>query len=91
MQKMEIVYLSPGELTPYEKNAKRHPPKQVEQIANSIKQFGWRQPIVVDKDKTVIIGHGRLFAAKEMGGRKRTRRSSRRKNARAVRRREPSG
>ena len=67
MQKMEIVYLSPGELTPYEKNAKRHPPKQVEQIANSIKQFGWRQPIVVDKDKTVIIGHGRLFAAKEMG------------------------
>ncbi|MBO5959310.1 MAG: ParB N-terminal domain-containing protein [Lentisphaeria bacterium] len=63
---MEVVYLSPDDLIPYSGNAKQHPPEQVERIANSIKAFGWQQPIVVDKDRTVIIGHGRLFAAKEL-------------------------
>ena len=38
----------------------------MEQIANSIKAFGWTQPIVVDKDNIVVIGHGRLMAAKEL-------------------------
>ena len=63
---MEIVYLHPNELIPYENNAKVHTPEQVKRIANSIKAFGFQQPIVVDKDNTVIIGHGRLFAAKEL-------------------------
>ena len=63
---MEIVYISPGELIPYENNAKIHTPEQVERIANSIREFGFQQPIVVDKDNVVIIGHGRLFAAKEL-------------------------
>lgn len=63
---MKVEYLSPGELIPYEKNAKQHPPEQVEHIANSIKRFGWQQPIVIDKDNVVIIGHGRLAAAKEL-------------------------
>lgn len=63
---MEVKYVSPGELIPYAKNAKQHPHEQVERIANSIKRFGWQQPIVVDRDNVVIIGHGRLFAAKEL-------------------------
>ena len=63
---MDIVYLRPDELIPYPANIKVHPPAQVDHIANSIKQFGWKQPIVVDKDKTVIIGHGRLLAAKQL-------------------------
>ena len=63
---MEVKYVSPAELVPYAKNAKQHPPEQVERIANSIKRFGWQQPIVVDRDNVVIIGHGRLFAAKEL-------------------------
>lgn len=63
---MEIVYISPGKLIPYENNAKIHTPDQVERIANSIREFGFQQPIVVDKDNVVIIGHGRLFAAKEL-------------------------
>jgi hypothetical protein len=63
---MEVKYVSPGELIPYAKNAKQHPPEQVERIANSIKRFGWQQPIVVDRENVVIIGHGRLFAAKEL-------------------------
>ena len=63
---MEVVYLSPDELIPYSGNAKNHPPEQVEHIANSIKAFGFKQPIVVDRDRVVIIGHGRLLAAKEL-------------------------
>jgi site-specific DNA-methyltransferase (adenine-specific) len=54
-------------LTPYEKNAKKHPRKQIEQVAASIKEFGFNQPIVVDKNNVVIVGHGRLEAAKLLG------------------------
>ena len=63
---MNVQYLSPSELIPYGKNAKRHPAEQVRLIANSIKQFGFQQPIVVDQDNVVVIGHGRLLAAKRL-------------------------
>ena len=67
MQKVEQVeWLSPDELVPYEMNAKTHPAEQVRHIANSIKSFGWTQPIVVDENNVIIIGHGRLMAAKEL-------------------------
>jgi len=56
-----------GRLIPYDKNAKKHPKKQVEQVAASIKEFGFNQPIVVDKNNVVIVGHGRLEAAKLLG------------------------
>lgn len=52
---------------PYEKNAKKHPKKQVEQVAASIKEFGFNQPLVVDRNGVVIVGHGRLEAAKLLG------------------------
>lgn len=54
-------------LRPYSKNAKKHPKKQIEQVASSIKEFGFNQPIVADKDGVVIVGHGRLEAAKLLG------------------------
>ena len=63
---MNVEYMRPDELTPYEGNAKLHPADQVEHIANSIKMFGWTQPIVVDENNVVVIGHGRLMAAKEL-------------------------
>lgn len=63
---MNIVNMNPADLIPYENNTKVHPPEQVDRIAESIKQFGFQQPIVVDKDNVVIIGHGRLFAAKQL-------------------------
>src|SRR3990167_7329414 len=47
---------------PYNKNAKIHPDKQLKQIAKSLKEFGWLQPIVVDKDDEIIVGHGRQMA-----------------------------
>ncbi len=54
-------------IKPYPKNAKKHPNKQVEQIAASIKEFGFNQPIVVDSNNVVIVGHGRLEAAILLG------------------------
>jgi len=50
------------EIRPYEANAKVHPDKQLKQIAASLREFGWRQPIVVDKAGVIIVGHGRYYA-----------------------------
>ena len=55
------------QITPYTKNAKKHPKKQIEQVANSIKEFGMNQPIVVDKQGVIIVGHGRYEALKHLG------------------------
>jgi DNA modification methylase len=49
-------------IQPYADNAKKHPEKQVQLIAKSIKRFGWQQPIVVDKQGIIIVGHGRYSA-----------------------------
>ena len=54
-------------IKPYEKNAKKHPAKQIKQVADSIKEFGFNQPIVVDKKNVIIVGHGRYEAAKLLG------------------------
>lgn len=54
-------------LRPYKKNAKKHPVQQIEAVAESIREFGFNQPIVVDSDNVVIVGHGRLEAAKHLG------------------------
>lgn len=56
-----------AQIKPYERNAKKHDKKQVQQIANSIKEFGFNQPVVIDKDNVCIVGHGRLEAAKLLG------------------------
>jgi len=53
------------EIKPYEKNAKEHPKDQVELIARSIQRFGWRQPIVVNQEGTIVVGHGRWEAFNE--------------------------
>lgn len=64
---MKIIDKSVRDLKPYPQNAKKHPDNQVEFIANSIREFGFRQPLVIDKDGVVVIGHGRLLAAKKLG------------------------
>jgi len=61
---MDIKQIPIGEIKPYEKNAKKHPEKQIKQIADSIQAFGFNQAIVVDKNDVVIVGHGILEAAK---------------------------
>lgn len=67
MKKLKIEYVSIGDLKPYERNAKLHPKEQVEQIKNSIKEFGFNDPVAVWKDSEIIEGHGRLLAAQELG------------------------
>ena len=64
---LKVTYMSPEELVPYENNAKRHPEEQIEQIKESIKEFGFNDPIAIDKNNIIIEGHGRLIAAQEMG------------------------
>jgi len=54
-------------LRPNKRNARTHPKKQIRQLANVIRQFGWTYPILVDEDFEIICGHARWEAAKELG------------------------
>lgn len=67
MDKLNIAYKQIKELKPYKKNAKKHSKEQVEQIANSIKEFGFTQPVIIDKHNSVVAGHGRILGAKKAG------------------------
>lgn len=64
---MKTENMAIGSIRPYDKNSKKHPAKQVDQIANSIKEFGFNQPVVVDSNGVIIVGHGRYEAAKKLG------------------------
>lgn len=64
---MKIEQIDIDKIKPYKLNAKKHPQSQIEGIAESIKRFGFSQPIVLDKKNEIIIGHGRLEAAKIAG------------------------
>lgn len=61
---MDIKYYSPDQLKPYEKNPRKN--LNVDKVADSLKEFGFQQPIVVDKDMVVIVGHTRLEASKKL-------------------------
>ena len=63
-QKIELWNLE--RLQPYEKNAREHSEKQIAQIAASIVEFGFLNPILVDSNDGIVAGHGRLSAAKEL-------------------------
>ena len=56
-----------GALKPSPRNARTHSKKQVQQIAESIKVFGWTNPVLVDGDDNILAGHGRVEAAKLIG------------------------
>lgn len=62
MEKVKIA-----DLKPYPKNARTHSPKQIRQIAKSIKSFGFTNPVLVDKENCILAGHGRVEAAKSVG------------------------
>lgn len=64
---MNIEFLSPNELIAYEFNNKIHPQIQIDRIANSISEFGFNQPIVIDEKNIILVGHGRWEAAKKLG------------------------
>jgi len=63
----KIEKLHIDDLIPYDRNPKIHPDSQIRQLANSIREWGWTMPILIDENSQIIAGHGRLFAAKEVG------------------------
>ena len=63
---MQVQDMPIGAIKPYERNPRRND-NAVNDVAESIKQFGWQQPLVVDKDNVLIVGHTRLKAAKKLG------------------------
>ena len=68
MEKLQIVYLPPGELTPSDRNARKHNPEDIDQIKESIRLNGFDDPVGIWGEKNIIVeGHGRTIAALEMG------------------------
>lgn len=64
---LKIVYKKTDDLIPYARNSRTHDEAQVAQIAASIKEFGWTNPILLDGENGIIAGHGRVMAAQKLG------------------------
>jgi ParB/RepB/Spo0J family partition protein len=67
MNEFKIENITVGQIRAYAKNAKTHSDEQVRQIANSIKEFGFNNPLLVDENGEIIAGHGRFSAAQLLG------------------------
>ena len=65
--KLEIQYKPIQDLIPYARNSRTHSDAQVAQIAASIKEFGWTNPVLLDGENGIIAGHGRVMAAQKLG------------------------
>lgn len=63
---MDVKNIPIWEIVPYARNTKKHDKTQINNVAESIKQYGFVQPIVIDKNNVVVIGHCRLLAAKQL-------------------------
>jgi DNA modification methylase len=63
---IEVKYRKVEDLIPYVNNSRKHSDEQVAQIASSIKEFGWTNPILIDGTNSIIAGHGRLMAARKL-------------------------
>ena len=64
---MEIEQADINSIKPYKNNPRKLSDKAITKVANSIKEFGFRQPIVVDKDRIIVVGHTRFRASKQLG------------------------
>ena len=64
---MTIEHLATSSLIPYARNAKKHDASQVAKLAGSIREFGFNNPVLIDKDNGIIAGHGRIMAAQSLG------------------------
>jgi DNA modification methylase len=67
MNDLEIAWRPLGELIPYARNPRTHSDAQVAQIAASIREFGWTNPLLIDENAGILAGHGRLLAARKLG------------------------
>jgi ParB-like chromosome segregation protein Spo0J len=64
---MKIEQIPTADLIPYARNTRTHSPEQVAQIAGSIREFGFTNPVLIDGDNGIIAGHGRVMAASKLG------------------------
>lgn len=64
---MHVKLIPLAEIKPYDKNPRVHGDVQIKRIAQSIEQFGWTQPLVLDDNNTILAGHGRYAAALQLG------------------------
>ena len=64
---MKTIRKQLAEITPYANNAKKHSRQQINNVAESIKQYGFVQPIVIDRNGVIVIGHCRALAAQKLG------------------------
>lgn len=64
---MQIIQKKLEDIVPYANNTKKHDETQIKNVAESIKKYGWVQPIVIDNDGTIVIGHCRALAAEKLG------------------------
>jgi ParB-like chromosome segregation protein Spo0J len=64
---LKIEHVATDSLVPYARNPRTHTEAQVAQIAASIREFGWTNPLLIDEQSSVIAGHGRLSAARKLG------------------------
>jgi len=64
---LAIEYRPLDALIPYARNSRTHSEAQVAQIAASIREFGWTNPVLVDEQQTIVAGHGRVLAAQKLG------------------------
>jgi len=64
---MKIETLKTADLIPYARNSRTHSPEQTAQIAGSIREFGFTNPVLIDADNGIIAGHGRVMAAQKLG------------------------
>jgi DNA modification methylase len=67
MDDLAIAWRPLGELIPYARNPRTHSDAQVAQIAASVREFGWTNPVLVDGQSGIIAGHGRVLAARKLG------------------------
>ena len=65
--RLTVEYWPLGKILPYAQNARTHPDEQVAQLVDSMKEFGFTQPVLVDASGELIAGHGRLLAASKLG------------------------
>src|SRR5512139_3339203 len=66
MSELRITSRKVDDLIPYARNSRTHSPAQLAQIAASIREFGWTNPVLVDGENGIIAGHGRLAAARKL-------------------------
>ena len=67
MRDLQVRFVPVDQLIPYIRNSRTHTDQQIAQVAASIREFGWTNPILIRPDRVIIAGHARLLAARKLG------------------------